>query len=155
MTNIKDLSITERLERLEDLLAPKRPPPGIPRFCSHVDETADLAQLAASFEAAKTRMRFIPAPQPHMILPAYHQIADRAVRKWGRGRQMTKAIEEMAELTTAILHHDDKKADLGQVLGEAADVMVMLLQLRLIYGAAGFDRGLLLKIEARETRVQA
>ena len=59
----------------------------------------------------------------------------KAIEVYGREHQMLKAIEEMAELTTALLHYlDGNKATLHDVRSEIADVNIMMLQLASMFG---------------------
>jgi NTP pyrophosphatase (non-canonical NTP hydrolase) len=54
-----------------------------------------------------------------------HNIAD----YYGEKHQMLKAIEEMAELTQAIIKYIDDPAEWDQVCDELADVTIMIEQL--------------------------
>ena len=56
-----------------------------------------------------------------------------AVRKYGGKHQVLKAVEEMAELTQALMKNLDGAMNVGNVVEEMADVEIMLQQLRLIY----------------------
>ena len=62
---------------------------------------------------------------------------NKAIAKWGRLAQVDMAIEEMAELTLALCKskRETKTKDwLDNVYDEIADVLIMLDQLRIIYG---------------------
>lgn len=62
---------------------------------------------------------------------------NKAIAKWGRAAQVDMAIEEMAELTLALCKskRETKSKDwLDNVYEEIADVLIMLDQLRIIYG---------------------
>lgn len=54
-----------------------------------------------------------------------HKIADH----YGEEHQMLKAVEEMAELTQAIIKYLDGPAEWNDLLGELADVLIMAEQL--------------------------
>ena len=54
-----------------------------------------------------------------------HKIADH----YGENHQMLKAVEEMAELTQAIIKYIDDPAEWNALLGELADVLIMAEQL--------------------------
>ena len=54
-----------------------------------------------------------------------------AITEWGNDAQIDVAIEEMAELTTALLHH--KRGREANVAEEIADVRIMIAQLELIF----------------------
>ncbi len=64
-----------------------------------------------------------------------------AIRVYGANAQIDVAIEEMAELTQALVkakrYATDKDFDRfrGNVIEEIADVEIMLAQLRIIFGA--------------------
>ncbi len=53
-----------------------------------------------------------------------------AIRKYGRGPQQMKAIEELSELIRALARADDPE----NVAEEMADVRIMLDQLEIIFG---------------------
>lgn len=71
-----------------------------------------------------------------MTLEREARILQRAVDTYGYEHQTDKAIEEMAELTKALLKYrgDPSDTHLNEVLVEMADVGIMLNQLALIYG---------------------
>lgn len=54
-----------------------------------------------------------------------HKIADH----YGEEHQMLKTVEEMAELTQAIIKYLDDPAEWNDLLGELADVLIMAEQL--------------------------
>jgi len=65
------------------------------------------------------------------------KVYKRAIEAWGIGPQLLMVVEEMAELAKAILKlarsHEGKEAQaIMSVMEEAADVEIMLEQLRLI-----------------------
>jgi len=53
-----------------------------------------------------------------------------AIRKYGRGPQQLKAIEELSELIRALARADDAE----NIAEEMADVRIMLDQLEMIFG---------------------
>ena len=55
-----------------------------------------------------------------------------AIATWGN-KQPDIAIEECAELTVAILHHQRGKAERAAVAAEAADCLIVSLQMLLMY----------------------
>ena len=64
-----------------------------------------------------------------------------ARNKWGADAQMIQLIEEMAELTIAILHKRRKVGLEESVIEEMADVEIMLEQAKLIVNQPkAFDR---------------
>lgn len=70
-------------------------------------------------------------------------ICRRAIYKWGQRKQMLKAIEEMNELSRALCRYlsEDKPrpATIANVCEEAADVTIMLEQLRMIFNPTQVD----------------
>lgn len=62
-----------------------------------------------------------------------------AVALYGAEHQIDKAIEEMGELTTALIQYRDKRINKGEVLTEIADVRIMMEQLTEIFGHAEAD----------------
>ena len=70
------------------------------------------------------------------------RLYEAAVDKWGKRAQMLKAIEEMSELSQALLklvfHEDfgigDRDEIMLRIAGERADVEIMLNQLHVIFG---------------------
>lgn len=56
------------------------------------------------------------------------------VAHYGSEHQKRKAVEEMAELTTALAREQDNRASAQDVITEIADVYIMLRQLMEIYG---------------------
>lgn len=68
---------------------------------------------------------------------ARNKLYKAAVEKWGPDAQMMQLIEEMSELTTAIMH---KRRNVGieeSVIEEMADVEVMLEQAKMIINRPG------------------
>ena len=72
------------------------------------------------------------------------EILERAINTFGVNSQVDMAIEEMAELTKALLKYrrccngdayvDDKDKLFGNVIEEMADVQIMLNQLYIMFG---------------------
>ena len=58
------------------------------------------------------------------------KILTAAIRKYGRGTQRDKAIEELSELIRALARADDPE----NIAEEMADVRIMLDQLEIIFG---------------------
>lgn len=56
------------------------------------------------------------------------RLYEKALEKWGSNSMILKAIEEMAELTVALLHTDS-----GKIYEEMADVEIMLEQLKSVF----------------------
>ncbi len=63
----------------------------------------------------------------------------RALAVWGEQAQYDQSIEECAELSVALLHYRREKGSLEAVIGEMADVILMLGQLRWMFGPEEVD----------------
>lgn len=62
------------------------------------------------------------------------KIYQRAIAVWGKGPQMLQVVEEMSELTKEILKNVNRKKDnIDAIIEEAADVEIMLAQLKCCY----------------------
>lgn len=65
------------------------------------------------------------------------KLYERALKIWGKEPQMLQVIEEMSELTKEILKDVNRHKDnLSAIIEEAADVEIMLGQLKCCYGIA-------------------
>jgi len=60
---------------------------------------------------------------------------DYAIRLFGANNQIDKSIEELSELIQALIHRKHKRPEeYDRVAEEIADVMLMLEQLKIVYG---------------------
>ena len=65
------------------------------------------------------------------------ELYQRALRVWGKEPQMLQVIEEMSELIKEILKNVNRKKDnIDEIIEEAADVEIMLGQLKCCYDIA-------------------
>jgi len=80
-------------------------------------------------------------------------LARRAVAHYGERAQIDKAVEELGELIVALLHHRSGRIGTGPVCEEIADVNLMLLQLREIFGPADVDEWTRIKAERLAARL--
>lgn len=86
------------------------------------------------------------------------QILERAVKTYGSRAQMDMMIEEMSELTKALLKlrraHDEAETEkvCENIREEMADVQIMLLQMELIFGRTTEVMGK--KLERLEQRLK-
>lgn len=69
-------------------------------------------------------------PQTSVI----QKIIDQVIRKFGADYQLNIAIEEMSELTKEITKMKRSKGNIKAVTEEIADVYIMLMQVKQIYG---------------------
>ncbi len=70
------------------------------------------------------------------------EIYMKAIEKWGLDLQVNMAIEEMAELTHALMKHrrdPDNIDKIIAVIDEIADVIIMINQIKIIFGKEEID----------------
>lgn len=67
-----------------------------------------------------------------MIKKAYEKYK----KKYGNNAQMTKAVEEMAELIMAITKYQNGLADGQNIIEEIADVEIMTAQLKMMFNCS-------------------
>lgn len=79
-----------------------------------------------------------------------NEVTIKAVQKYGREHQITKAIEEMAELMNELAKSQDKRTTTEKVIDEIADVKIMLKQLEYIYGQFKVEKRFMEKINRLE-----
>lgn len=63
-----------------------------------------------------------------------NQIMQMAILDYGEKSQVDMAIEEMSELTKALLKHRRHIGTVDNIIEEMADVSIMLDQMEMIYG---------------------
>lgn len=81
------------------------------------------------------------------------KICLRAIDHFGVEHQKEKAVEELLELGTEIMHDLDGRAGTDAIHEELADVIIMCEQLRIIYGAANVDGWIDKKLQRLVTRI--
>lgn len=64
----------------------------------------------------------------------YYEICKAAVKRFGEGHQIIKAMEELGELTQALAKLVNDAPVTGDVCEEIADVEIMIEQLKIIIG---------------------
>jgi len=74
------------------------------------------------------------------------ELIEGIVSHFGKESQVAKAIEEMGELITELARSQNGKASNVNILGEIADVSIMVAQLRYIYGADQVDHHIQMKL---------
>lgn len=63
----------------------------------------------------------------------------RAIDHFGVENQIEKAMEEMGELITELARRHSPRADRDKIAEEVADALIMLEQLRIIFGGERVD----------------
>lgn len=62
------------------------------------------------------------------------EIYKKAISVWGKNAQMLQVVEEMSELTKEIIKNINRNKDnISEIIEEAADVEIMLNQLKCCY----------------------
>lgn len=60
-------------------------------------------------------------------------LCQQALEKWGDDVQLLKAVEELNELRSTLLHYRYNKVDRNDVLNELADVAIICNQLMIMF----------------------
>lgn len=61
------------------------------------------------------------------------KVLQQAIETYGKANQVDKTIEEMSELTKALLKERHSNGSVDDIIEEIADVYIMLVQLTMIY----------------------
>lgn len=78
----------------------------------------------------------------------------KSLERWGTQAQANMAIEECSELITALRHFDRGKVTLDDLQTEIADVIIIALEMRLVFGEAGVDKHIAYKLHRLEHRLR-
>jgi NTP pyrophosphatase (non-canonical NTP hydrolase) len=81
------------------------------------------------------------------------KICLRAIDHFGVDHQKEKAVEELLELGTEIMHDLDGRARMDAIREELADVIIMAEQLRIIYGGRYVDEWIDRKLVRLEKKI--
>jgi hypothetical protein len=76
------------------------------------------------------------------------------LQKFGRKHQINKAVEELVELATVLIHFRDEKATMEEVASEIADVEIVVSQMRLLISPDILLKAKMLKLERLESLVR-
>lgn len=109
------------------------------KSCHNCDDESCDDNLNRIESAADTiHARKLPKPEPIKIneIDVCRQVID----KYGISRQLAKAAEEFSEAAAAISRFLAGEGEYTEIIGEVADVEVMCVQMRLIYGTDAIDR---------------
>lgn len=85
------------------------------------------------------------------------EVLEAALHKWGGELQELIAIEEMAELTKALIKRrrmSIAEYDETKIVDEIADVQIMLWQLAIIYGRYHIEDAIAAKMERLKSRLE-
>ena len=83
-----------------------------------------------------------------------NEVLIKAIQTYGREHQISKAIEEMAELTNELAKSIDKRTTTERVIDEIADVRIMIGQLEYMYGAERVDNRYIEKVRRLERMIK-
>lgn len=82
------------------------------------------------------------------------EIYQATIDKWGEDAQYDQAVEECAELITALKHYRRGKIDQQAVISELADVQLMLGQLSWMFGQQQVDQAVKTKLKKLDKLLQ-
>lgn len=107
--------------------------------CHNCDDMSCGDNLSRIEPAAATIHASQPPKSEPVIKIEEADVCRRAVLQYGMSRQICKAAEECAELAAAISRHFATEGSTAEVISEIADVEIMCVQLRMIFGADKID----------------
>lgn len=81
------------------------------------------------------------------------EIYRQAIAQYGVEPQCKMAIEEMAELTNALMKFDRGRNTVEDIIDEIADVKIMMSQLAIIYGKDNVQKRIDYKIQRLANRL--
>lgn len=81
-------------------------------------------------------------------------ISKRLIANYGSKAQTEKCIEEMAELTSALLHFKNGRCTKDDVVTEIADVLFTAAQMAVLFGEHDVTVELLRKVERTEKKIE-
>jgi NTP pyrophosphatase (non-canonical NTP hydrolase) len=91
------------------------------------------------------------------IFDALESFAQSALMNFSQKQQMVKTVEELGELTTQLCKriNESPKSDTAQIVDEIADVLVMVVQMREVFGREAVDTRVLFKLNRTMDRIRA
>lgn len=82
------------------------------------------------------------------------EIYKKAISTYGVESQRRMAIEEMSELTNALMKFDRGRCTIEDIIDEIADVVVMMKQLSIIYGESLVNHRIEFKTQRLKRRLE-
>ena len=79
----------------------------------------------------------------------------KALRHFGHNRQVSKCLEEIAELAVELHHHLDGRGNMDAMATELADVLIMAHQMRIMIGKDRVDKAVSHKLDRLDERMRA
>ena len=84
-----------------------------------------------------------------------HDVCRDVINKHGISRQLAKAAEEFSDAAAAISRFLAGEGEYAEIIAEVADVEVMCVQMRMIYGADGIDQARAEKVARLHERLKS
>jgi hypothetical protein len=91
-------------------------------------------------EPATNTIHASKPPKPEPIKINEIDVCRQVINKHGISRQIAKAAEEFSEAAAAISRFLAGEGEYAEIIGEVADVEVMCVQMRMIYGTDAIDQ---------------
>ena len=95
-----------------------------------------------------------PGNQLHVYADGAAETLSAAIAAWGDDHQTDLAIEECAELITAIRHWKRGRCTVNKVAEEVADVMLLTQEMRSIVGPDLVDEWVEMKLHRLKRRIE-
>jgi len=85
----------------------------------------------------------------------YEEIYRATIEKWGEEAQYDQAIEECAELITALKHFKRNRVGRSEIVSELADLSLMIGQLTWMFGEEEVQKTVNVKLAKLEKLLQS
>jgi len=108
-------------------------------ICNETGPKVTQENSNVTFEPAADTIHASPPPAQVVKINEL-DVCRQAINKHGISRQLAKAAEEFSEAAAAISRFLAGEGEYTEIIGEVADVEVMCVQMRLIYGADAIDQ---------------
>lgn len=108
-------------------------------LCNETSPKVTQEKSNVTFEPAANTIHASPPPAQVVKINEL-DVCRQAINKHGISRQLAKAAEEFSEAAAAISRFLAGEGEYTEIIGEVADVEVMCVQMRLIYGADAIDQ---------------
>lgn len=120
--------------------APPAPKTGAEKsMCNETAPKVTQENSNVAFEPAANTIHASPPPTQVVKINEL-DVCRRVINQHGISRQLAKAAEEFSEAAAAISRFLAGEGEYTEIIGEVADVEVMCVQMRLIYGADAIDQ---------------
>lgn len=134
-------AMKSRLNRAKTYPASSAPKTGAEKLiCNETDLKVTQENSNVTFEPAADTIHASPPPKSEPIKINEIDVCRQVINKHGISRQLAKAAEEFSEAAAAISRFLAGEGEYAEIIGEVADVEVMCVQMRMIYGADAIDQ---------------